>query len=70
MPARHASKARRAGHRVIAGGRSEPHLISTLQSELVLSVAEGTGEDARLPARRAYSSERRTVISAVAAGNS
>jgi len=27
-------------------------------------------EDARLPARRAYSSERRTDISAVAAGHS
>ena len=67
MPARHVSKARRAGHRVIAGGRSKPHLNSTVQSELVLSVAEGTGEDARLPARRACSSERRTVISAVAA---
>lgn len=52
MPARHVSKARRAGHRVIAGGRSEPHLNSTVQSELVLSVAEGTGEDARLPVRR------------------
>ena len=70
MPARHVSKARRAGHRVIAGGRSEPHLNSILQSELVLSVAEGTGEDARLPARRAYNSERRTVISAVAAVHS
>ena len=33
-------------------GRSEPHLNSTLQSELGLSVAEGTGEAARLPARR------------------
>ena len=73
MPARHASKARRAGHRVIAGGRSEPHLNSTLQSP--------TGEDARLPTPlptrrayrpegRAYSSERRTVISAVAEGHS
>ena len=29
-----------------------------------------TPEDARLPARRAYSSERRTPISAVAAGDS
>ena len=60
MPARHASKARRAGHRVITGGRSEPHLNSTVQSEFVLlvpgivpgSVAEGTGDNARLPARR------------------
>jgi len=31
---------------------------------------EGTPEDARLPARRAYSSERRTAISLVAAGDS
>jgi hypothetical protein len=48
--------------RVITGGRSEPHLNSTLQSELVLSVTEGTRKDTRLPAPRAYSSERRTVI--------
>ena len=35
------------------------------------STSQGpTPEDARLPTRRAYSSERRTVISAVAAGNS
>jgi len=31
---------------------------------------EGTPEDARLPARRAYSSERRTAISVVAASYS
>ena len=62
MPARHASKERREGHRVITGGRSEPHLNSALQSELVLSVAEGTGEDTRLPACRAYNSEKRSVI--------
>ena len=31
---------------------------------------EGTPEDARLPARRAYSSERRTAISVVAASDS
>jgi len=39
--------------RVITGGRSEPHLNSTLQSELVLSVTEGTRKDTRLSAFRA-----------------
>jgi hypothetical protein len=48
----------------------EAYLNSTSQGELVLSVAEGTPEDARLPARRAYSSERRTARYTVAAGNS
>ena len=41
---------------------SEAYLNGTSQ--------EPTSEDARLPARRAYSSERRTVISVVAAGYS
>jgi hypothetical protein len=41
---------------------SEAYLNSTSQGEPVLSEVEGTTEDARLPARRAYSSERRTVI--------
>jgi len=41
---------------------SEAYLNGTSQ--------EPTPEDARLPARRAYSSERKTVISRVAAGNS
>ena len=47
-----------------------PYLNGTSQGELVLSVVEGTPEDARLPARRAYSSERRTAISVVAASDS
>jgi hypothetical protein len=41
---------------------SEAYLNGTSQ--------EPTPEDARLPARRAYSSERRTAISVVAAGDS
>ena len=41
---------------------SEAYLNGTLQGP--------TPEDARLPARRAYSSERRTVISVVAASDS
>ena len=57
------------------GGRSEPHLNSTVQRELVLlvpgivpgSVAEGTGENARIPARREgrsyYSRSLRTARS-------
>jgi hypothetical protein len=47
-----------------------PYLKSASQGEPVLSEVEGTPEDARLPARRAYSSERRTVISVVAASDS
>jgi hypothetical protein len=66
VPARHASKARRAGHRATVpryrGIGSEADLNGTSQ--------EPTPEDARLPARRAYSSERRTVISVVAASDS
>jgi len=49
---------------------SEAYLNGTSQGELVLSVAEGTPEDARLPACRASSSERRTAISVVAASDS
>ena len=41
---------------------SEAYLNGTSQGEPVLSEVEGTPEDARLPARRAYSSERRTAI--------
>ena len=44
------------------GVESEAYLNSTSQ--------DSTPEDARLPARRASSSERRTAIFAVAAGNS
>jgi hypothetical protein len=44
------------------GVDSEPYLNGTSQVS--------TPEDARLPARRAYSSERRTAISVVAAGDS
>jgi hypothetical protein len=44
------------------GVGSEAYLNGTLQGP--------TPEDARLPARRAYSSERRTAISVVAAGDS
>ena len=51
VPARHASKARRAGHRATVpryrGIGSEAYLNGTSQGELVLSVAEGTPEDAR-----------------------
>jgi len=45
---------------------------SEIEAEAYLSgTSQGpTPEDARLPARRAYSSERRTAISAVAAGDS
>ena len=52
------------------GVGSEAYLSSTSQGEPVLSEAEGTPEDARLPARRAYSSERRTAIPVVVAGDS
>jgi hypothetical protein len=45
---------------------SEAYLNGTSQEPPVLSEVEGTSEDARLPARRAYSSERRTPISVVA----
>ena len=44
------------------GVGSEAYLNGTSQ--------EPIPEDARLPARRAYSSERRTAISVVAAGDS
>ncbi|MDH3962324.1 MAG: hypothetical protein OEV25_02800 [Deltaproteobacteria bacterium] len=47
-----------------------PYLNGTSQGPPVLSEVEGTPEDARLPARRAYSSERRTAISVVAASDS
>jgi len=64
--ARHASKARRAGHLATVpryrGIGSEAYLNGTSQGS--------TPEDARLPARRAYSSERRMAISVVAASNS
>jgi hypothetical protein len=43
------------------GVESEAYLNGTSQGS--------TPEDARLPARRAYSSERRRAISAVAAGD-
>jgi hypothetical protein len=46
VPARHASKATRAGHWVTAGDWF-PYLNGTSQDELVLSVAEGTPEDAQ-----------------------
>ncbi|MDH3896454.1 MAG: hypothetical protein OEV18_03545 [Deltaproteobacteria bacterium] len=52
------------------GVSSEAYLNGTSQGPPVLSEVEGTPEDARLPARRAYSSERRTAISVVAASNS
>ncbi|MDH3800852.1 MAG: hypothetical protein OEU80_02055 [Deltaproteobacteria bacterium] len=52
------------------GVGSEAYLNGTSQGPPVLSEVEGTPEDARLPARRAYSSERRTAISVVAASNS
>ena len=48
---------------------SEAYLNGTLQGPPVLSEVEGTPEDARLPARRAYSSERRRAISVVAASD-
>ena len=47
-----------------------PYLNGTSQGEPVLRVVEGTPEDARLPARRAYSSERRASISVVAVSDS
>jgi len=51
VPARHASKARRAGHLATVpryrGIGSEAYLNGTSQGELVLSQAEGTPEDAR-----------------------
>jgi len=81
VPARHRERSGEAGgppgnRRVLV---SVPD--GTSQGELVLSVAEGTPEDARLPAPlparrasrpegRAYSSERRTVISTVGAADS
>jgi hypothetical protein len=52
------AQARRAGHRATVPRDWIPYLNSTSQGP--------TTEDARLPALRAYSSERRTVISAVA----
>ena len=75
MPARHreparsgeaggppGNRAQRRRLRRVQGVGSEAYLNSTLQGL--------TPEDARLPARRAYSLEKRTVISAVAAGGS
>ena len=52
------------------GVGSEAYLNGTSQGPPILSEVEGTPEDARLPARRAYSSERRTAISVVAASDS
>jgi hypothetical protein len=50
------------GNRPALPRDSEAYLNGTSQ--------EPTPEDARLPARRAYSSERRAAISVVAASNS
>ena len=51
VPARHASKARQAGHRATVpryrGIGAEAYLNGTSQGEPVLSEAEGTPEDAR-----------------------
>ena len=56
------NRAQRRRLRRVQGVGSETYLNGTSQGP--------TPEDARLPARRAYSSERRTAISVVTAGNS